>query len=212
MEKQDIQKAISELKQQPKKKFTQSYDLVINLKNFSTKTTPIDFFVALPHSKGKNVKVAVFADQQLGESAQKNCDIVIKEGDFPAYADKKKVKKLSEECDYFIAQMNLMPKIASVFGKVLGTKGKMPNPKLGCVVPATANLEPLVKKLRSTVRLATKKGTNLQCLIGKEDQPEEQIIENILAVYHAALKQLPQELQNIKNCTLKLTMSKPVKI
>ena len=212
MEKQDVQKAITELKQQPKKKFNQSYDLIINLKNFSTKTTPLDFFVPLPHSKGKQVKVAAFVDPQLAENAQKHCHLVIRETEFLSYGDKKKIKNLAESYDYFIAQMNLMPKVASTFGKILGTKGKMPNPKLGCVVPPNANLEPLVKKLISTVRLATKKGTNLQCLVGKENQPEAEVIENILAVYHAALKQLPQEGQNVKNCVLKLSMSKAVKI
>ena len=105
-----------------------------------------------------------------------------------------------------------MAKVAATFGKVLGTRGKMPNPKQGCVVPPTTNLEPLVKKLRLTVHLSAKKATNLQCLVGKESQPEEQVIENILAVYQAVLKQVPNEMQNIKNCSLKLTMSKPVKI
>ena len=88
----------------------------------------------------------------------------------------------------------------------------MPNPKLGCVIPPNANLDALRTKLELTVRLTAKQGLNLQCLVGKESQPEEQVIENILAVYQAVLKQVPNEMQNIKNCSLKLTMSKPVKI
>jgi len=105
-----------------------------------------------------------------------------------------------------------MPKIAANFGKVLGIRGKMPNPKLGCVIPPNANVEALVKKLKHTVRLQAKKGLNLQCIVGKEDQPEEQIIDNILTAYNAVVKHLPNELQNIKNVTLKLSMGKPVKV
>ena len=105
-----------------------------------------------------------------------------------------------------------MAKMAAAFGKVLGTKGKMPNPKLGCVVPPNANLEVLTKKLNTTVKLVARKATNLQCMVGKEDQSEEEIIDNILTVYQSALKQLPQEEQNVKNVDLKLTMSKPVRI
>jgi ribosomal protein L1 len=105
-----------------------------------------------------------------------------------------------------------MPKVAQVFGKVLGPKGKMPNPKQGCVVPPNASLEPLIKKLQSTVRLSAKKGTNLQCLVGKEDQPDGEVVENILTVYNSTIKKLPQEKHNIKNIQLKLTMSKPIKI
>ncbi len=211
MDKEQIQKALTELKQQPQKKFTQSYDLIINLKNLVIKSHPVDFFVTLRHPKGKTINVAAFVAQELSEQASKFCDFVIKESDFAAY-DKKKAKQLAEDYDFFIAQANMMGKLAGTFGKALGVKGKMPNPKLGCVVPPNANLEALVKKLRLTVRLQAKKGTNLQCMVGKQDQPDDQIIENILAVYEAALKQLPEEAQNIKNTTLKLTMGKPVKI
>ena len=212
MEKEHVKKALEELKKFPKKKFIQSYDLIINLKNVDIKTAPLDFFVTLPHSKGKPVKLACFCDQQLAENAQKNCDLVVKEVEFEGYKEKRVMKKMAEDHDYFIAQANLMPKVAAAFGKILGTKGKMPNPKLGCVVPPTANLETLKRKLNSTVRLSAKKAVNLQCLVGKENQPDAEVIDNILAAYQATLKQVPNEHQNIKNVCLKLTMSKPVKI
>ena len=88
----------------------------------------------------------------------------------------------------------------------------MPNLKIGAVVPANANLEPLIKRLRATIRLVTKKGLNLQCLIGKENQSEEEIAENILIIYQALTKQVPDEHHNIKNLMLKTTMGKTVKI
>ena len=212
MDKDQVQKALADIKAQPARKFTQSYDLVINLRNLELKTTPVDLFVTLPFPKGRTVKVAAFVDQELVEQAIKFCDLTIKEVEFSKYADKKLAKKLGEQYHYFIAQASLMPKIAATFGKVLGVKGKMPNPKLGCVIPPNANVEALVKKLKHTVRLQAKKGLNLQCLVGKEDQPEDQIIENILAVYNAVVKHLPNELQNVKNVSLKLTMGTPVKI
>lgn len=211
MDKQHVKKALEELRQFPKKKFSQSYDLIINLKNLVTKQDAIDIFITLPHSKGKKIKVAAFVDQQLAGQAEQFCDLTIRETEFSRY-DKKKAKSMAQECDYFIAQATLMPKVAAAFGKILGTKGKMPNPKLGCVVPPTANIEPLIKKLNSTVRVQSRKGMTLQCLIGKESQPEDEIADNILAVYNAILKAVPNEMQNIKNVTLKLSMSKPVRI
>ncbi len=212
MDKEQVKKALDELKSQPKKKFTQSYDLIINLKNLDMKQTNIDFFSTLHFSKGKKIKIAAFADQLLRDSATKNCDFVIEEKDFEKYQDKKAIKKLADSYDYFIAQANLMPKVAAAFGKIFGIKGKMPNPKLGCVVPPNANLEALVKKLKLTIRMSAKKALNLQCLVGKEDQPEAEIIDNIITAYTSAIKQLPSELQNVKDVTLKLTMSKPVRI
>jgi len=212
MKKEDIKKAIEELRKQPKRKFSQTYDLIINLKNLVIKQNPLDFFVTLHYPKGKKAKIAAFVDQLLVDNATKNCDLVINDKDFEQYKDPKKLKKLAEEYDYFIAQANLMPQVAATFGKVLGTRGKMPNPKLGCVVPPNANLEPLVKKLNSTVRLVAKKATNLQCIAGKENQEEDQIIDNILTIYQAVLKNVPNETQNVKNIYLKFTMGKPVKI
>src|SRR3989338_1521346 len=148
MDKQQILNTISELKKSSQKKFAQSYDLIINLKTLDTKSNPVDVSVTLPFPKGRIVKVAAFVDQELAEQAKKYCQFVLRETDFSKYtADKKLTKKLAEEYDFFIAQMNLMPKIAAAFGRTLGTKGKMPNPKMGCVVPANANLELLVKRL-----------------------------------------------------------------
>lgn len=213
MEKARVLKAIEEVKKQDKRKFSQSYDLIINLKHLDVKTNPLDLFVTLPFSKGKSVKIAAFVDPQLADQATKHCQFVIKETDFPKYAaDKKLTKKLAEEYDYFIAQSTLMAKIAAAFGKVLGTKGKMPNPKLGCVVPPNNNLEPLVKKLNTTVRLSAKKGTNVQCVVGKETQSDNEVAENILTVYHMIIKSVPNETQNIKNVIVKSTMGKPIKI
>ncbi len=213
MDKPQIQKALEELKKNPKRNFSQSYEVIFNLKNLVIKQTPIDFFVTLHFSKGKKAKIAAFVDNQLADQAAKFCDLTIRETDFPKYvADKKLTKKLAEDYDYFLAQSNLMPKVAAAFGKILGTKGKMPNPKIGCVVPPNAALEPLIKKLNMSVHLVAKKGLNLQCLIGKESQPEEEVIDNILTLYQTAVKQLPSEAQNVKNVMLKTTMSKPVRI
>ena len=212
MEKNDLKKALEELKKNPQRKFVQSYDLIINLKAVDLKQTPIDFAVTLPFTNGKKIKVGAFVAQELEEQAKKFCDVVIKDTTFDQFKDKKVAKKLAEEYDFFIAQANIMAKVAAAVGRFLGPKGKMPNPKMGCVVPPNANLEPLIKKLRTTVKLSAKKGINLQCLIGKENQPDEEIIENVMTVYNATLKQMPNETQNIKNVTLKLTMSKPVKV
>lgn len=212
MDKEQIKKALEEIKQQPKRNFVQSYDLVINLKNIVVKQNPVDIFTTLHYTKGSKVKIAAFVDQQLFEEAKKQCDLVIKETEFSQYADKKVAKKLADSYDYFIAQATIMPKVAAAFGRVFGTRGKMPNPKLGCVVPPTAGLEPLVTKLNKTVHLAAKKATNLQCIVGKENQAEAEIIDNILTVYSTTVKQLPGEEQNIKNISLKTTMGKPVRI
>jgi large subunit ribosomal protein L1 len=88
----------------------------------------------------------------------------------------------------------------------------MPNPKAGCVVPANANLQPLVEKLKSTVRVSVKTAPLFQCRVGNEETPEENLIDNIHVIYNSMLHALPNELDNIKSVYLKLTMGPAVKI
>ncbi len=213
MEKAEIQKALKEVNAQPKRKFVQSYELIINLKNINLKQTSVDFSATLHHTTGRKVKVCAFVDNALFDQATKSCDKVIRDTEFALYQqDKKLAKQLAQEFDYFVAQSTLMAKVAAAFGKALGTRGKMPNPKMGCVVPPNSAMEPLIKRLNTTVRFVAKKGMNLQVPIGKENQSEEEVIDNIFTAVQTAIKSLPNESQNIRNVLLKPTMGKPVRI
>jgi len=58
--------------------------------------------------------------------------------------------------------------------------------------------------------MSAKKATNLQCMVGKESMSDEEIVDNVMAAYNSTVKQLPNELQNVKKVQLKLTMGKPV--
>ena len=105
-----------------------------------------------------------------------------------------------------------MVKIATVFGRVFGPRGKMPNPKSGGVVAPNANLKPLYEKLQRTVRATTKSAPLIQCGIGTEDMNIKDVTENALTVYNSVLPVLPNEKHNIKDIYIKLTMGKPVKV
>ena len=214
MDKQQVLNTLAKLKEDSKKRnFAQSVDLIINLKNINTKSQPVNFFTTLPKSTGKKFKVAAFLGQELAEQGKGVCDFVITDSEFDSYkADPKKIKQVAESYDIFIAQATVMGRMAGVFGKTLGMKGKMPNPKTGAVVPPNANLAVLREKLERTVKLSAKKATNLQVIVGKEAMSDEELAENIVAVHKAALQNLPNQEQNIKKVQLKLTMSKPITV
>ena len=197
-----------------KRNFKQSFDLIINLKGLDVKKQEhqIDTFITLPNSRGKKVKVCALVGAELAEQAKTVCDEAIMSDNFEKYKDKKETKKLATSFDFFVAQANMMPKIATVFGRVFGPRGKMPNPKSGCIVPPNANLKPLYEKLQKTVRATTKSAPLIQCGIGSEDMKQEDIAENALTVYDNVLHALPNEKHNIKDIYIKLTMGKPVKV
>ena len=213
MDKEKIKKVLEELNKEKKRKFSQSYDLIINLKDFDIKSNPINFFATLHYQRGKKVSTCALVGQGLADKAKGVCDFVVSEKDFAKYKDdKKEVQNLAKKYDFFIAQANLMAQVATVFGKVLGPKGKMPNPKAGCVVPPGADMKGVVDKLQKMVKLQTKNAPIIQCIAGNETMPEEEVIDNILSIYSALIKQLPNEANNVKEVLIKKTMSKPMKV
>ena len=215
MDKEQIQAALAKAKDiSEKRKFKQTVDLIINLRDldFKKQEHQVDTFITLPHSRGKKVKVCALVGPELEEQAKNVCDSAILSDNFERHKEKKELRKIANSFDFFIAQANIMPKVASAFGRVFGPRGKMPNPKSGAVVPPNANLKPLYEKFQKIVRASAKTAPLIQCAIGTEEMNPNDIAENALTVYTSLLQVLPNEKHNIKDIYIKLTMGKPVKV
>lgn len=215
MNNQTIIKALQTAKEQSKeRKFSQTVDLIIALRGLNLKKPEeqVEFFVNLPHGVGKKRKVCAFVGPELEEKAKEVCDFVITQPEYAQYKEKKAVKKLAKSYDFFIAQADIMPKVAAAFGKALGPRGKMPNPKAGCILPPKAPVQPLYDRLQKIMPVIAKKQLGIQFAVGKDEMNETEIAENISTIYNQLLHHLPAEKNNIKSVYLKLTMSKPVKI
>ena len=213
MDKTQVTQALKELRaNSPKRNFNQSVEITITLKDFDIKKDPVNIFAALAHTKGKKVSVCALVGPELLSQAKEVCDEAISVDEFPKYQDKKISKQLAGKHDFFIAQATIMPKIASAFGRVFGPKGKMPNPKAGCVVPPNANLKPLYEKLQKTVKFQTKADAMLQGAVASEQSPDDEIIDNILAAYNEVSHALPKHELNIQGTMIKFTMSPTITI
>src|SRR3989344_1957936 len=159
----------------------------------------------LPRGRGKPARVCALIGAELKEEATKVCDKVILQEEFIEYInDKKKAKRLASEYQFFIAQANIMAQIAGAFGKVFGPRGKMPNPKAGCVVPPKATLKPLYDKLQKTVKVSAKLQPQVQCRVGNEAMTDEQLAQNFSTVYNQLIHSLPNGEANVKAAFLKL--------
>lgn len=214
MDKKEIISVVKSLKESSKKRnFKQTFDLIANLKNIDLKKTDnqVEFFINLHFSKGKKMSVCALVGPELKPEAEKTCDETISSDAFEKYQkDKKLAKKLADKHDFFIAQANIMPKVAAAFGRVFGPRGKMPNPKAGCVVPPKAVLKPLYDRLQKVLKVSIKTTPLFQCAVGSEDMPDEEIADNIMVVYDQLIHHLPSEKHNIKNIFIKTTMGSPV--
>ncbi len=213
MDKGKLLEAIKSARGTKERKFAQSFDLIINLKDLNLKKPDeqIDLYIALPEGLGKERRVCGLVGPELVEESRKELDHTITLVDFETL-DKKAIKKLTEEYDFFVAQANIMAKVAGTFGRIFGPRNKMPNPKGGCVVPPKANLKPVKERLNNTIRVLAKKSLVIQTCVGRESMTDEQIAENILFSFGTIVHALPKEQNNIRNVFIKTTMGQAVQV
>jgi large subunit ribosomal protein L1 len=215
MDKKNVLEALKTIRAEAKpRKFKQSVDFIVNLKDLNLKNPndQVEFFLTVPEQV-RTKKICAIVGGELEAEAKKVCDFTITQAELEKYKnDKKAMKQLASEYDFFIAQANLMGQIAGVFGRVFGPRGKMPNPKAGCVVPPKASLQALYDRLQRTIKVSAKKFPVIQLTAGKEEMTDEQIATNILYFYDQVEHHLPKERHNVRGALLKLSMGKPVKL
>ena len=201
----DFLTALKELRNNEKKNFDQTIDLIVNLKNYDLRTKPINLFVELPHIFREN-KICAFL-----EADNPDVDRVITKLEVPKINDKKEIKNIGKDYDFFISSIKLMPVIATTFGKALGPLGKMPNPKFGGVImkEEPAIIKDVVKRLKRMINLRPKE-LSIKAAAGKENMSDTELNENLNAIYNGILTAITRE--NVKSILIKLTMSKPVKV
>jgi large subunit ribosomal protein L1 len=145
--------------------------------------------VAMPNGLGKTKRILVFAQPERFKEAQAagadivGCEELIEE-----------VKNGRDDFDICMATPDMMPKIG-VLGKILGTKGKMPNPKLGTV---TADLTHGIEQAKKgMVEFRVEKGALIHAGIGKLSFSAENLLGNIKALYEAVVAARPSESKGV---------------
>jgi large subunit ribosomal protein L1 len=162
--------------------------------------------MVLPNGTGRSQKVLVIAEGPKAEEAK------------AAGADYVGAKDMLDEIakgwldfDVIVATPNMMGQLGR-FGKILGPKGLMPNPKTGTVTMDVAHAVNEVKKGKVTYR--TDKEGNIACMIGKTSFTAEQLAENWQALYDVILKARPAAVKGVymKNVVLTSSMAPSIKI
>jgi large subunit ribosomal protein L1 len=200
----EISKALIELRNEKKRKFVQTVDLIVNLKNYDVRKEALNTFIDIPHPSEK--KLAAFFT--------KRSDLIdtITEEDFAKYNDVKDIKKLAKKYDAFLAVAPMMGKVATKFGRVFGPMSKMPSPQAGIIVKEDdASIKAMIEKMKKVVRVKNKE-IAIKLAIGKEDMDDKILEENIVAVLNGLKKKLPRGPDNIREVLVKFTMTKPIKI
>ena len=162
--------------------------------------------IALPHGTGKKKRVVAFVSDDKAKEA-------LAAGAIEAGSDElvAKVEKGWTDFDVAVATPDMM-RVLGKLGKVLGTKGLMPNPKAGTVTP---NVGQTVKEIvGGRVEFRTDAAAIVHNVIGKVSFAEDQLLENAKAFLGALQAARPAAVKGtyIISVTLASTMGPGVKV
>jgi len=162
--------------------------------------------VVLPKGTGKTLKILAFVSDK-DEKAAKAAG-----ADFIGLEDMvDKIMKGWLGFDIAIATPEVMPKIAKV-AKVLGSRGLMPNPKVGTVTTDVTKTIEEFKKGKIEFRSDSLGG--IHTAIGKLSFSQEDLLENFLKFYRALMAVKPSTLKGIyiKSAHMSSTMGPGLKL
>jgi large subunit ribosomal protein L1 len=160
----------------------------------------------LPHGTGKKVKVLVFAKGEKEKEA--------KEAGADFVGSDEYIEKINSgwiDFEATVATPDMMGAVGKL-GKILGTKGLMPNPKLGTV---TFDVAKAVRELKAgKIEYRVDKSGNVGVPIGKISFAEQQLFENAKQFFDVLLRARPASLkgQYLKRATICSTMGPGVNL
>lgn len=190
------------IKTKEKRKFKQSLELIIVLKDVDIKEIKNNIsIITLPYFNDS--KVVVFSEIKRSDINAES--ISLKEIETVSQ-NKRLAKKFARSFDFSLAETKLIPIIGKLLGKFLAPLGKMPIP-----ITDEKKLNENIEKLKRSRKINLKQN-QIQIKIGKEDMKLEELFENAKSAMNQVVSNLPNGEKNIKKIYVKLTMSKPIRV
>ena len=202
-----VDEALAKVKELDGAKFDETVDVAIKLGvNPKHADQMVRGAIVLPHGLGKTIRVLVFA---TGEKEKEALDAG---ADFVGAEDLiEKIKGGWLEFDATIAIPPMMAKVGKI-GRILGTRGLMPNPKVGTV---TMDVGEAVKQAKAgKVQFRIEKAGIVHAPIGKKSFDASKLVENLETLLEAVVKAKPAAAKGtyLKTITVSSTMGPGVKI
>ena len=199
--------AIRLLKSLPGPKFDETVEVHFNLGlNVRHADQQLRSTLMLPHGTGKEARIAVFAEGEKSKEAEEAGADVVGAADLA-----KRIEEGFDEFDVAIATPDLMGVVGRL-GRILGPRGKMPNPKAGTV---TFDVAKAVRDAKAgKLEYRTDRGANVHVPIGRKSFEERALLENYAAVLEEILRAKPAAAKGryIRSITVTTSMGPGVKI
>jgi large subunit ribosomal protein L1 len=160
----------------------------------------------LPNGTGREVRIAVFAEGDKAREAEEAGADVVGAADLAT-----QIEGGFDDFDIAIATPDMMGTVGKL-GRILGPRGKMPNPKSGTV---TFDVGKAVTEARAgKLEYRTDRGANVHVAIGKKSFEEKPLAENYAAVIEEIIRAKPAAAKGryIRAITLTTTMGPGVHV
>jgi large subunit ribosomal protein L1 len=160
----------------------------------------------LPHGTGREAKVAVFAEGDKAKEAQEAGADIVGTADLAS-----QIEEGFDDFDVAVATPDQMSVVGKL-GRILGPRGKMPNPKTGTV---TMDVGKAVREAKAgKLEYRTDRGANVHVTIGKKSFDERQLTENYAALIDEIMRAKPAAAKGryIRSVTLTSTMGPGVRV
>lgn len=203
-----IEEAIKLAKEISFEKFDASLNLAMNLNlNTAHADQQLRGSIVLPHGTGKTSKVLVVADSGDHAAAQ------AAGADYVGGIEMMEKIKIENwfDFDFIVTTPDFMPQLAK-YGRLLGPKGLMPNPKLGTV---TKNLEKAVSDIKKgQIEYKTDKEGIVASVFGKKSFDDDKLVENFKSIFDLVKGKRPAAVKGtyIYTTVISTTMGPGIKV
>jgi len=176
--------AVRTLKELPGPKFDETVEVHFNLGlNVRHADQQLRGTLMLPHGTGKETRVAVFAEGEKAKEAEDAGADVVGAADLA-----QKIEGGFDDFDVAVATPDMMGVVGRL-GRILGPRGKMPNPKAGTV---TFDVGKAVRDSKAgKLEYRTDRGANVHLSIGRKSFEERALLENYAAVVDEIVRAKP---------------------